>query len=112
MAFSDSLDYDTRRIMSGEFSTEIVIEFDGISITLNGIFDRTYVEIDNETGVEVMSRNPRVSISELEFLENHVHGLPEEGLEDWFVYVNSEEFTIYRTERDGGMAVLYLKKRA
>lgn len=100
-------DDDIRSVMeNGEFSEDIVIENDSVTITTKGFFDETFQQIDPETGAVVMSKNPRVSIFDRDIIEQ-----VGEIREGWTVRVRGVTYRIKSPQSDGaGLSVLELKR--
>lgn len=102
---------DLEFILAAEFSD--AIDFYNQTFTppiigsSTGIFDKTYEEIDPETGAIVMSRNPRIFVAidkiEIDFGQE----IKELGV----VIILSEDYVIKSIQRDGvGGAYLFLKR--
>lgn len=114
MSFLDQVEKETRSIMSGELSTPFTITYteDSQLVTVDGrgIFDRTYTEVDPETGGLIMSKNSRITIAKNEF-EDVAHKLVTDDLaDDWRVEIEGRNYRLkHGEEHDASTITLYLK---
>jgi hypothetical protein len=98
-------DLDTKDMAEGEFSEAIIVENDILSVDTRGIFDETYEQIDPETGMSIMSKNPRVSLYSID-----IEAAMGEIEECWFVTARGKKYRIKSPQKDGaGMIMLELK---
>jgi hypothetical protein len=111
------IETDIRSLLSAEFSTPAVIKIlRGSTLTtvsLNGIFDRTYTEINSE-GLAVTSKNSRLTVAEDEWLEatgfELKNGEPDYKTEVTISTLPGIRFSIFDAQSDGqGMSALYLR---
>jgi hypothetical protein len=96
---------DLKSIMEGEFSESLILETPSHEITFDGFFETTFLMIDSETGMPVLSKNPRASFYEDEIVA--VTGPIEEG---WFITARGIKYRIKSPQPDGeGLCVVELK---
>ncbi len=115
-AFLDSVDADTKELLSAEFSEPCTIVFDDgvdtVTISTEGIFDKTYLEVDADTGASVMSNNPRITIYDKEIEAELYRKINDDAGENWLLTVRGTTYRIKSAEPDGiGMLIIYLKNR-
>jgi hypothetical protein len=93
MTFLGQADLDMNMILSSEFAVDVTVGGE----TYRGIFDKTYEEIDPQTGAVVMSRFPRVTI-------------PEEGAPDLDqgseLFINGQLYKARTIERSGQNSIM------
>ncbi len=72
--FLAQAELDFQAILTAEFAQDITLTGSGDPVTVQGIFDETYQEVDPETGAIVMSSNPRVMLWASEIPAGFVQG--------------------------------------
>ncbi len=102
-------DDDTEFICNDIFSDEnIVITNNDTNFTTRGIFDKTYSEFNPDTGMTIMSRNPRVTFYENTLLE-YMDDIND--IENWIITIRNVDYKTKKPQPDGtGLVVCYLKK--
>jgi hypothetical protein len=111
---------DLREIFAGDFSEPIEIFFNGLpsgdQVRITGLFDRTFQQVDMDTGALIASRNAMASVQESEVREAlQASGYFDDPFIDgdqvWMVKVAGMFFRVVRPEYDGkGIIMLVLKK--
>lgn len=106
--FLDQIDNELEGIIAGEFSETFTLsEPDGSNpISIDGFFDKTFVEVSADTGAETLSKNPRISVH-----RPTVETATGKTIEQlWLVLARGVQYKIKRIEDDGsGTANFYLK---
>ena len=106
--FLADLDKETRSIIGGEFAETASFTFP-FTFDIEGIFDETYLEVDPETGVEVMSSNPRLTVAQSELEELAGQEIEQDPADAWELIVRGSKYFVKRPMADGtGMLVLDL----
>jgi len=106
MSFLDDVENELRSIVGGEFSTSFEFMLGSDSMTVNGIFDKTYLTVDND-GNQIMSNNSQCGV----FIKDIEDTLGEINVDDLpIAIINNTEYLVTNIERDGtGYARLILK---
>lgn len=98
-------DADTKAAAEGEFSEPVTVENDSLSVETRGIFEEVFDKVDPETGLTVLSKNPRAILYSRE-IEAEM-GEIEEG---WFLTARSVKYRIKEPQHFEGMIVMELKR--
>jgi hypothetical protein len=116
------LDGDLSQMIEGAFSEPVEIIFGGLPsgdgpITVRGLFDRTYQQVDMDTGALVASRTSMVSLREKTVIDALAAvGYNDEPFQDedqiWMVKVAGLGFRVTRAEYDGKGIIMLVLKRA
>lgn len=115
-AFLDSVDLDSKMLLSAEFAESCTLFFDDgtdeITIQTEGVFDSTYIEIDSQTGASVMSHNSRLTIYSKEISTELHDNLVDSADDEWTATVRGIAYNVKSAQSDGfGWLTLYLKKK-
>lgn len=112
-AFLDSVDEDSKMLLSAEFAESCTLFFDdGTTIQTEGIFDSTYIEIDSQTGASVMSNNSRLTIYSKEISTELHDNLVDSADDEWTATIRGIAYNVKSAQSDGfGWLTLYLKKK-
>ena len=102
MNFKEAIGSDFKDILNGEFSEDLTISDGVTTVTVKGLFDSTYQQIDPDTNAIVISSKPRATL----FLNDVAFKL-KQGL---VVVIKGKTYKIREVQPDGeGSAVLYLE---
>ena len=99
MTFLDALNNETQQIMSAEFSEPAIISDGATPLSLNGIYDETFITVDDK-GVEVMSLHPRISFYK-DAIESEFGTIKDDITDKWTVEVRGKTYRIKTVEPDG-----------
>jgi hypothetical protein len=96
---------DIKSIMEGEFSEALILETPSHEISFNGLFEKTYEQIEPETGAVIMSKTPRAS-----FFEDEIVAIVGEIKEDWTITARGKKYRITSPQSNGdGLCIVELK---
>jgi hypothetical protein len=101
-AFLDQMDADLNGIVGGEFSIPATLSNDAENWSgeVQCLFDLQYSTVDDD-GVEILSDNPRLTISGYAIPENIAALLRNEKVDDWKATVNGIEYAFSSINRAG-----------
>ncbi len=101
--FRELLDSDYREMIEGDFSESVTIsDGAGQEASIRGLFEKSYLEVNPDTGAAVMSTKPRVSVwpSGIAFTIRQGHT----------VMAGGKSYRVRELQPDGqGCVVLYLE---
>lgn len=103
----DDIENELRDILAGEFSMSFTLIYNSIEYEFSGIYDKTYLEIDNE-GASVMSNNPQIGVP-INFIYEMLGETIDLELKPTII-INEKTYTLKSIEDDGqGFARFLLK---
>lgn len=100
--FRADIESDFKAILNGEFAEEITISNGANSVTIRGIFDKTFQMVDPDSQAVMISSKPRVTIwkSDVPFTVKQGHS----------VTARSRTYKIREPQDEGeGAVTLYLE---
>lgn len=109
MGLLESIDLETRQLMAGEFSESMTLQHDGDETTFKGLFERTYLEVDDETGITIESKNSRILVSDSYIVELIGQELPRDNSRQWVIIARNRTYQIARLEPLEGVTAIVLR---